>query len=68
MSKMDPSTITLHHCHNGNIVLQFGVTMIHLRPHLFHQFAQMVSKSSKQLQDNQKTLEIEVSYSQPGEA
>ena len=68
MSNQDPGTITLPHCHNGNIVLQFGVTMIHLQPHLFHQLPQMVSKSSKQLRDNHQTLEIEVSYSQPGEA
>ena len=51
MSNLDPGTITLHHCHNGNIVLQFGVTMIHLQPELFDQFAAMIEKTSRHLQE-----------------
>ena len=68
MANLDPGTITLHHCHNGNIVLQFGVTMIHLQPDLFNQFAAMIAKTSKHLAESHKTMDIEMTYAQPGEA
>ena len=66
MCNLDPGTITLHRCHNGNIVLQFGVTMIHLQPHLFHQFAELIEKTADQMRESK--LEIEMTYMQPGEA
>ncbi|GEM_PF-6685052 len=68
MHQLDPSIITIHQCKNGNTVLQFGVTMIHLQPETFLQFADMIQKTSCRLQERKTTLEVEMAFSQPGEA
>ena len=68
MSNLDPHTITLHQCPNGNIVLQFGVTMIHLQPDVFQQFADMLNRYSEQIASRNAGVEIDMPYAQPGEA
>ncbi len=67
-SNLDPHTITLHRCSNGNIVLQFGVTMIHLRPDVFSRFSDMLTRYSEQISQDKTSVEIDMPYLQPGEA
>ena len=50
--------ISIRRCSEGCIVLQFGLTMIHLEPNIFQQFAQIVMATSIQLDQEQKRRRI----------
>ena len=50
--------ITIRRCSEGCLVLQFGLTMIHLDHELFQRFAQIVMATSVQLNQQQKRQRV----------
>ena len=50
--------ITIRRCTEGCIVLQFGLTMVHLDEPLFKRFAQIVMATSVQLDQDEKLRRI----------
>ena len=50
--------ITIRRCTEGCLVLQFGLTMVHLDEALFQRFAQIVMATSVQLTQEQKLRKI----------
>ena len=50
--------ITIRRCTEGCLVLQFGLTMVHLEEPLFKRFAQIVMATSIQLDQEEKLRRI----------
>lgn len=50
--------ITIRRCTEGCLVLQFGLTMVHLDIALFQRFAQIVMATSVQLNQEQKQRQV----------
>ena len=59
--------ITIRRCSEGCMVLQFGLTMIHLDQNLFQQFAQIVMATSIQLDQERKLRRIAEMQTDPCE-
>ena len=50
--------ITIRRCTEGCIVLQFGLTMVHLDEPIFKRFAQIVMATSVQIDQDEKLRRI----------
>ena len=57
--------VTIRRCTEGCLVLQFGLTMIHLEEPLFRQFADIVMATSVQLDQERKRRKIARMKSRP---
>ena len=50
--------VTIRRCTEGCLVLQFGLTMVHLDEPLFRKFAQIVIATSVQLDQEQRLRKV----------